>query len=73
MMFEVLSSLRTRISRFLYEANDALTPPALEMHINGHDDLIEVLRTGNTAQAQEAFTRHVLGAKERILTYCNLP
>lgn len=73
MMFEVLSSLRTRISRFLYEANDALPMAELEMHINGHDDLVEVLRSGNVAQAQDAFTNHVLGAKERILRYCNFP
>lgn len=73
MMFEVLSSLRARISRFLYEANDALTNAELEMHINSHDDLIDVLGCGNVAQAQDAFTRHVLGAKERILTHCNFP
>jgi len=73
MMLEVLSTLRARISRFLYEANGALTTAELEMHINSHDDLIEVLRHGEVAPAQDAFMRHVLGAKERILIYCNLP
>lgn len=73
MMFEVLSTLRARISRFLYEANGALTMAELGMHIDGHDDLIAVLRSGNIAQAQDDFMHHVLGAKERILLYCNLP
>lgn len=73
MMLEVLSTLRARISRFLYEANGALNPAELEMHIDSHDDLIEVLRSGNVAQAQDSFMYHVLGAKERILIYCNLP
>lgn len=73
MMFEVLSTLRARISRFLYEANGALTTAELDMHINGHDDLVDVLLSGHVMEAQDAFMRHVLGAKERILIYCNLP
>lgn len=73
MMIEVLSTLRARISRFLYEANGALTSAELGMHIDSHDELIEILRSSNVPQAQDAFTRHVLGAKERILIYCNLP
>ncbi len=73
MMLEVLSTLRARISRFLYEANGALTSAELDMHINSHDDLIEVLRSGQQATAQDAFANHVLGAKARILAFCDLP
>lgn len=73
MMIEVLSTLRARISRFLYEANGALPMTELEMHINGHNKLIDVLLSGDVGQAQDSFMHHVLGAKERILTYCNLP
>ncbi len=73
MMLEVLSTLRARISRFLYEANGALTSAELDMHINSHDDLIEVLRSRDIAQAQDAFVGHVVGAKARILAYCDLP
>jgi hypothetical protein len=40
--------------------------------MQGHDDLIDVLNVGDVARAQETFTNHVLGAKLRILTYCNL-
>lgn len=73
LLLEVISSLRTRINRFLYEANSALTSSQLEMHIDSHDDLIDVLNSGDAALAQSTFMQHVLGAKERILTYCNLP
>jgi DNA-binding GntR family transcriptional regulator len=73
LLLEVISGLRTRINRFLYEANSALTASQLEMHIHGHDDLIDVLDSGDVALAQSTFMHHVLGAKERILTYCNLP
>jgi DNA-binding GntR family transcriptional regulator len=73
LLLEVISGLRSRINRFLYEATGALTPAELESHIHGHDDLIDVLNAGDIVRAQETFTNHVLGAKLRILTYCNLP
>jgi len=72
-MLEVLTSLRARINRFLYEANDALPTEQIAMHVDGHDDLIDVLNGGDTARAVRMFTQHVVGAKERILAYCNLP
>lgn len=73
LLLEVISGLRSRINRFLYEASDALTTSRLDSHIDGHDDLIDVLKRGDVASAQALFVQHVLGAKERILTYCNLP
>ncbi len=73
MILEVLSTLRSRISRFLYDANGALTTPELDMHINGHDHLIDALRSGDVTRAKAAFTDHVLGARDRILAYCDLP
>lgn len=73
LLLEVISGLRSRINRFLYEANGALTMAELDMHINGHDKLIDVVKSGDLAAAQAAFVEHVSGAKDRILTYCNLP
>lgn len=72
-MLEVLTSLRARINRFLYEANDALPTDQIAMHVDGHDDLIDALKSGDTTRAVRMFTQHVVGAKERILAYCNLP
>ncbi len=71
LLLEVVSGLRTRINRFLFEAAGLLPPTNLEAHINTHDVLIDVLREGNVANAQEEMTRHVLAATERIMTYCN--
>jgi len=72
MMLEVLSTLRSRISRFLHDANGALTTAELDMHINGHDHLIDALRSGDVGRAKAAFADHILGAKDRILAYCDL-
>ena len=68
-VLEVVSSLRTRISRFLYEANGALPADQLTTHVDSHDHLIEVIKNGDVAIAQEEMTRHVLGAKDRIVAY----
>jgi DNA-binding GntR family transcriptional regulator len=73
LMLEVLTSLRARINRFLYEANNALTDAQLDMHIDSHDHLIDILQIRAIPAAQTLFTDHVLGAKERILTFCQLP
>ena len=71
-MLEVVSSLRSRISRFLYEANSALSPTQLMVHANTHNDLIEIIKAGDVVAAQDEIERHVLGAKDRIVTYCKL-
>lgn len=73
LLLEVVSGLRSRINRFLHEAIGALTTSQLDSHIASHDDLIEVLKSGDVLQAKAVFTSHVLGAKNRILTYCALP
>lgn len=75
LLLEVISSLRSRISRFLYEANSSFYESqihSLDSHIDGHDDLIDIFKSRDVIKAQEAMVIHVLGAKERILTYCNL-
>lgn len=72
LMLEVLAGLRTRISRFLYEANGALTDVELDKHINSHDALLELFGAKEAAPARAAITRHVLAAKARILAHCQL-
>lgn len=71
LLLEVVSGLRTRINRFLFEAAGLLPPTNLEAHIDTHDVLIDVLKAGDVAIAQDEMTRHVLAATERIMTYCN--
>jgi DNA-binding GntR family transcriptional regulator len=69
-LIEVVSELRSRISRFLYEATIALPSSELEMHVAGHGEFIKVLKDGNVIAAKDAISEHILAAKERILTYC---
>lgn len=71
-MLEVVSSMRARINRFLYEATSALPPDELTLHVDGHDALIAIFKTGSVVAAQAEITKHILGAKQRILTYCKL-
>ena len=71
-MREVVAGLRSRISRFLYEANSVLTATQLNTHVNSHVKLIDVINSGDVAAAQEEITAHVLGAKNRIVGYCKL-
>lgn len=73
LLLEVVSSLRSRLNRFLHEAIGALNTSQLDSHIASHDDLIEILKSGDVPRAKEMFTQHVLGARDRILTYCILP
>lgn len=75
LLFEVISSLRSRISRFLYEANSTfyqLQVDAIAVHVGAHDDLIDVLTSGDPERAKDTITKHVLSGKQRILTYCNI-
>lgn len=71
-MLEVVAGLRSRINRFLYETTSAISPQELNKHVDAHDELIEIIRSGDVAAAQTEITRHILGAKNRILTYCTL-
>ncbi|MBW7882992.1 MAG: GntR family transcriptional regulator [Caldilineaceae bacterium] len=71
-LLEIVSSLRSRISRFLYEATTALPKEPANTHVDSHDDLIDILKSGDIEAAHAEIARHILAAKERILTYCML-
>ena len=71
-LLEIVSSLRTRLNRFLYEATSALPTEQASRHVASHDEMIEILKGGDVAIAQAEITQHILAAKERILTYCQL-
>ena len=71
-LIEVVSGLRARFSRFLYEAASALSQEQAHRHVDSHDELIDILKSGDVMAAQAEITRHILAAKERVLTYCQL-
>ena len=71
-LIEVVSGLRARLSRFLYEAASALPRENANRHVDSHDEMINILKSGDVAAAQAEITQHILAAKERILTYCQV-
>jgi DNA-binding GntR family transcriptional regulator len=71
-LIEVVASLRARLSRFLYEAASALSHEHASRHVDSHDELIDILMSSDVAAAQAEITQHILAAKERILTYCQV-
>ena len=70
LLLEVVSGLRSRINRFLFEAAGVLPPSEIDYHINSHYGLIHVLQQQDVALAQAEMTNHVLAARNRILKYC---
>lgn len=68
-LIEVVSSLRSRISRFLAEANDRVSPVELIQHVATHKYLLEVLKQADVAEAKAAMTEHIWQSRERIRAY----
>lgn len=66
LLIEVVSSLRSRISRFLQEANDRVSPAEVMQHVATHRDLLEVLKKGDVSDAKAAMTEHIRTSRERI-------
>ena len=65
-LIEVVSSLRSRISRFLAEANDRVSPTELMQHVAKHRELVDVLKQRDIPKAKAAMTEHILKSRERI-------
>ncbi len=68
-LIEVVSSLRSRISRFLADANEVLSPAELNHHVAAHQRLVDVLKRGDIEPAKAAMADHILDAHERIRSY----
>lgn len=71
-LMEVVSGLRSRVSRFLYEATSVLPQEWAHRHVDSHDEMIDVLKSGDVDAAQREISQHILAAKQRILTYCQM-
>jgi len=76
-LLEIVSSLRARISRVLYESAATVAsaergdPAQMYDHIYGHDMLIDILASGDVEAAKQEMTNHIMRGKQRILTYCD--
>ena len=71
LLLEMISGLRSRINRFLFEAAGVLPASEVDTHIAAHDTLINVLMQADVALAQATMTEHILAARTRVLTYCD--
>jgi DNA-binding GntR family transcriptional regulator len=71
-LLEIVASLRSRLSRFVYEATTALSQERAHRHVDSHDEMVDILKSGDVPAARAEITKHILAAKERILTYCQL-
>ncbi|MCY4022275.1 MAG: GntR family transcriptional regulator [Anaerolineaceae bacterium] len=65
-LIELVSSLRSRIGRFLAEATYAVLPPELMKHVSTHRELIDVFRGGDIVKAKAAMTGHIVASQKRI-------
>ncbi|MHB1295374.1 MAG: GntR family transcriptional regulator [Anaerolineae bacterium] len=67
-LLEIASSLRGRISLFLYEAIALnLGSDEYDVNVAGHQRLIEMLKRGDLQAAKVHITDHIMTAKGRIL------
>ena len=72
-LLETVSSLRVRISRFLYEATMAVAPDGLGVHVSGHRKVVDALACGDLDRTREVVRDHILTAKDRVMSYCEWP
>jgi DNA-binding GntR family transcriptional regulator len=66
LLLEVSSHLRVRINRFLRDATIALSPGDLSDHVASHRQLLEVIASGDPAEAEAAMRTHIETAARRI-------
>lgn len=65
-LIELVSSLRSRIGRFLAEATHSVSSPELMKHVSTHRVLIDVFRGGDIEKTKAAMTGHIVASQERI-------
>jgi DNA-binding GntR family transcriptional regulator len=63
-LLEVLSSLRTRLNRYLYESTRTLPASCLETRADGLETLFDALKSGDVARAQEAMAQQILSRED---------
>ncbi len=68
-LLEVVSSLRQRVNRFLFETIRLMHPAELTGAVASHEALLAVLASGDIEAAKREISRHISGAKDRIIAY----
>ena len=70
LLVDIASSLRARISKFLFQAVEAQKDsPLFAEYVKQHTQVIEAIRSGDVARAKHAMATHVAGATSQILKF----
>ena len=71
-LFEVLSSLRARISRFLHESTAIMSRESGDQPAEDHRDLLRALSSGDVKFAQAEMVRHLMIGHDRVRRHYRL-
>jgi DNA-binding GntR family transcriptional regulator len=66
LLVEVAGQLRGRVSHFFRAAAASLGPDEMRRHAETHQDLLDVIASGDRRAAEEAMERHIRAAAQRI-------
>jgi DNA-binding GntR family transcriptional regulator len=66
LLVELAAQMRSRTSHFYRAAAAALAPNELRMHAHSHQELLDVIASGDQRAAERAMQRHVEDAAQRI-------
>lgn len=66
LLMEVAGQLRSRVSHFYRAAAAPLGPNGLRRHAESHQELLDVIGSGDRRAAERAMERHIQAAAQRI-------
>jgi DNA-binding GntR family transcriptional regulator len=66
LLVELAGQLRSRITHFFRAAAESLGPDEMLRHARSHQDLLDVIASGDAAAAQQEMARHIRAATQRI-------
>jgi DNA-binding GntR family transcriptional regulator len=66
LLVELAGQLRSRVSHFFRAAAESLGPDGMRRHAETHQELLDVIASGNQRAAERAMERHIRTAAQRI-------
>jgi DNA-binding GntR family transcriptional regulator len=66
LLVEVAGQLRSRVSHFFRAAAQSLGPDGMRRHAEAHQELLDVIASGDQRAAEGAMERHIRAAAQRI-------
>lgn len=66
LLVEVAAQMRSRMNHFFRAAAASLGPDEVRQHAESHQELLDVIASGNVRAAERAMQRHVQAAAKRI-------